>query len=315
MIVAADHCFTADTPVLTPMGDKPIEQFKKGDEILSRPEDSPYAPARKSYVEEVFELSGDTLVLRVGGQSITTTEKHPFYVVGKGWVRAVELEPGDPLLGHDGKTTAVESAVSTGRQEKVYNLRVAFDRTYFVGSRGWDFSVWVHNTYTVPDKPNAQGKWVVESSQPGKGENVVQSFNTKAEAEAAAKRLRKKAAHDGIGGFRLGRHGDMPSPRLGEQSHHGAMSAWMEPHYRKYNPDNAPAVLMPEANHRATFGVYNKWRAEMKRAMGGTFDWSKVTEAQMRELSARMFKAANVPEEIRAEYWIEFQEMIDSLSH
>ena len=46
VIVAADHCFTADTPVLTPMGDKPIEQFKKGDEILSRPEDSPYAPAR-----------------------------------------------------------------------------------------------------------------------------------------------------------------------------------------------------------------------------------------------------------------------------
>ena len=69
------------------MGDKPIEQFEKGDEILSRPEDSPYAPARKSYVEEVFELSGDTLVLRTGGQSITTTEKHPFYIVGKGWVR------------------------------------------------------------------------------------------------------------------------------------------------------------------------------------------------------------------------------------
>ena len=92
----------------------------------------------------------------------------------------MELQRGDPLLGHDGEVTAVESAVSTGRQETVYNLRVAFDRTYFVGSRGWGFSVWVHNTYSVSKIPNAQGKWEVISEQAGRPGKSFKSARPKA---------------------------------------------------------------------------------------------------------------------------------------
>ena len=85
-------------------------------------------------------MSGLTLELRVGGRVVTTTEKHPFYVVGKGWTWAGELKSGDMILGHDGQSTAVESIASTNRHESLYNLRVAFDRTYFVGGRPWGFS-------------------------------------------------------------------------------------------------------------------------------------------------------------------------------
>jgi hypothetical protein len=67
----------------------------------------------------------------------------------RGQARAVKLQSGDRLVEDDGQTTAVESAISTERQEAVYNLFVAFDRTYFVGRREWGFSVWVHNTYTA----------------------------------------------------------------------------------------------------------------------------------------------------------------------
>jgi hypothetical protein len=35
--------------------------------------------------------------------------------------------------------------VHTGKQERVYNLRVADYHTYFVGSEEWRFSVWAHN--------------------------------------------------------------------------------------------------------------------------------------------------------------------------
>ena len=43
------------------------------------------------------------LEMRVGGRTVTTTEKHPFFVVSKGWVWAVKLQRGDMLLGHDGR--------------------------------------------------------------------------------------------------------------------------------------------------------------------------------------------------------------------
>jgi RHS repeat-associated protein len=109
--------------------------------------------------------------------------------------------------------------------------------------------------------------------------------------------------------FKLGKHGEMPVPRLGEQSHHGAMSQWMKTHFDGYDPKKAPAVLMPDENHRATFGIYNSWRAETRQKMGGAFDWNKVTEKQVRVLSERMFDAAKVPTILRAQYWAEFEKM------
>jgi len=115
--------------------------------------------------------------------------------------------------------------------------------------------------------------------------------------------------------FRLAKHGDMPSPRPGQQSHHGAMSAWMKKHFDGYDPNKAPAILMPEANHQATFGVYNTWRAATRRSMGGTFDWKNVSEPQMRNLSERMFDAAQVPSAMRQDYWRWFDRMKSALGN
>ena len=113
--------------------------------------------------------------------------------------------------------------------------------------------------------------------------------------------------------FIVAKHGDMPSPRPGEHSHHGVMSAWMEKHYPAYDPDQAPAVLMPQANHEATYGVYNTWRADMRKEMGGTFDWANVPESDMRGLSESMFDAAQVPRSVRQEYWDSYDRMKGAL--
>jgi hypothetical protein len=110
-----------------------------------------------------------------------------------------------------------------------------------------------------------------------------------------------------IEGYRVGPHGSMPSPRPGAQSHHGVMSRWMESKYGSgYNPNDAPGVLLSDEAHNATRATYNTWRAETKRQLGGTFDWAKVSEEQMRDLAERMFDAANVPEAVRSEYWRQF---------
>jgi hypothetical protein len=88
----------------------------------------------------------------------------------------------------------------------------------------------------------------------------------------------------------------------------------MQENFPGYNPDKAPAVLMPKPKHNLTRGVYNRWRAEMRREMGGTFDWARVTEADMRTLSDRMFEAAEVPREMQTAYWAWFERMKGALS-
>jgi RHS repeat-associated protein len=114
----------------------------------------------------------------------------------------------------------------------------------------------------------------------------------------------KNVAGGGKSDFKVGPHGEMPKPRpAGTESHHGVMSAWMKKHFPKYIPDDAPAILMSTEAHNATRAVYNRWRAAVTERMGGVFDWGKVTEAEMLNLSEQMFDAAKVPEAARKEYW------------
>ncbi|MGL6077091.1 MAG: polymorphic toxin-type HINT domain-containing protein [Fimbriiglobus sp.] len=98
-------------------------------------------------VEEVFVREGLVWELRLGGQTIRTTAEHPFYSERSGWTACHELQVGDRLLTEDGSWVAIEGLRDTGSWERVYNLRVADDHTYFVGCNEWGFSVWAHNSY------------------------------------------------------------------------------------------------------------------------------------------------------------------------
>ena len=87
------------------------------------------------------------------------------------------------------------------------------------------------------------------------------------------------------------------------------MSAWVKSRVVRYDPDEAPAILMPEQNHLATFGVYNKWHAEMRAKLGGTFDWILIAEDDAKALAEKMLDAAEVPTSIRQEYWTWYDRM------
>ncbi|HEV3256345.1 MAG TPA: polymorphic toxin-type HINT domain-containing protein, partial [Gemmataceae bacterium] len=147
---AGRACFAAGTPLLTPEGDKPIEQFRPGDLILSAPEEDPEAPPQARQVEEVFTNYAALLNLHVGAKVIRTTSAHPFYIKDKGWVKAQELQKGDLLHSHDGQWVPVQAVTDSGEQTPVYNLRVADYHTYFVGEDDWGFSVWAHNACAEP---------------------------------------------------------------------------------------------------------------------------------------------------------------------
>jgi hypothetical protein len=85
----------------------------------------------------------------VAGRVIRTTAEHPFWVVGKDWLPANRLAPGDLLLTPEGEQVAVEQVAQTSQYERVYNLRIAEFQTYFVGCDEWGFSVWAHNDCVV----------------------------------------------------------------------------------------------------------------------------------------------------------------------
>ena len=99
---ASTTVFAAGTPLLTPDGAKPIEEFKVGDLVLSAPEDDPNGPVAARRVEKVFQRLARIVELRVGGQAIRTTHEHPFYVQGKGWTKAAALSAGDLLKSNEG---------------------------------------------------------------------------------------------------------------------------------------------------------------------------------------------------------------------
>jgi hypothetical protein len=79
--------------------------------------------------------------------TIRTTGEHRFYVRGKGWLPAGELRPGDRLRSAHGPDPVVLALTDEQEETVVYNLRVAWYHTYFVGDRDWPCSVWAHNAY------------------------------------------------------------------------------------------------------------------------------------------------------------------------
>src|SRR6185436_19366628 len=83
--------------------------------------------------------------------------------------------------------------------------------------------------------------------------------------------------------FEVRKYKDMPRPRpAGTEAHHGMLSKWMEKHFPKYQPGEAPAMLIGDEAHHLTRGAFNKWKAMMTERMGGGFDWSKVSESEIR---------------------------------
>ncbi len=121
-----------------------------GDQVLAQDESDPEAVPAIRQVEEVFENQAQVMVLGLGGREIETTPENPFWVRDKGWTAAGEIETGEELRSYDGQWIPLDSKQLTDRIDTVYNMRVAEDHTYFVGSPLWGFSVWAHNACQLP---------------------------------------------------------------------------------------------------------------------------------------------------------------------
>jgi hypothetical protein len=117
-----------------------------GDEVWAVPDDAPHTAGRWQKVEKTFQNAPAALLsVHVAGlaQPIRATHHHPWYVANQGWTPTADLQPGDHLLSHDGRTAQVTDLFDNGETEPVYNLCVEDDHTYFVGDEA--SAVLVHN--------------------------------------------------------------------------------------------------------------------------------------------------------------------------
>ncbi|QCB94997.1 polymorphic toxin-type HINT domain-containing protein [Cellulomonas shaoxiangyii] len=143
---AARACSFAGS-VLVLMADgskKPIRTVKVGDKVIATDPETGEQGSRA--VQETFVHDDDLVDLRVGGETIRTTEDHPFWsVTDQEFERADELADGELVLGADWNVLPVGSVVPANRG-KAYNLGIAEVHTYHVGQS----AVLVHNESTCP---------------------------------------------------------------------------------------------------------------------------------------------------------------------
>ena len=155
--------------IATKEGQKPIEEIEVGDEVWSYNIETGEAKLNK--VAKVFIHETDILVhLHTESGIIDTTTTHPFYVEGRGFVAAADLQEGDKIYALDGSLVEVKEVEIEKLDEKivVYNLEVEENHTYFVG----DEAVLVHNTCGGSKKSDVADD-VVES---GKTPKTYQTY-------------------------------------------------------------------------------------------------------------------------------------------
>ncbi|MCG8668324.1 MAG: HINT domain-containing protein, partial [Pseudomonadales bacterium] len=137
--------FLGDTEVVTDSGLVPIKDLDVNDLVLSR-HDVTYTdnfnPITKLHSRSVSSY----YMVIVGTNIIYTTEEHPFWVQGEGWVKASELEFGNAVATNTGDTL-IKGVSKIDKEAQVFNLTVANDHTYFIEEPG----LWVHNANSACD--------------------------------------------------------------------------------------------------------------------------------------------------------------------
>ena len=122
-VLVHNKCFVAGTIITLANGlTKVIEDVVIGEEVMTFNESSKenelgvVGDLKKHEVNSVVKLSFED------GNIITTTEEHPFFVLGKGWVLAKELSNGDNCMKSDNTNSVISNTEVLNETHVVYNL-------------------------------------------------------------------------------------------------------------------------------------------------------------------------------------------------
>ena len=124
-------CFVAGTMIATEEGHLPIEDIKVGDHVWATDPETGVTDLKKVVNTFINETTAVTHVT-INGEVITSTQTHPYYVVGQGWTLAGNLRAGDILVMLNGKKVVLELVQHEILETPVttYNFEVADFHTY-----------------------------------------------------------------------------------------------------------------------------------------------------------------------------------------
>ena len=138
------RCFVKGTLVHTNRGLIAIDKIKKGDKVLSF--DIETGKTDFKTVNKTFKNKTKRLVkLVLSGETIKSTETHPFLTADKQWVAAAKLEIGQKITSANGDIVVVESKKFIDKECDVYNLEILDWNTYCIGKK----AIVVHNDCVV----------------------------------------------------------------------------------------------------------------------------------------------------------------------
>jgi hypothetical protein len=126
-------CFAAGTLVQTIDGPRPIESIRIGDQVLSQGTATgqlEFQPVLATHCNQ----PASTLRIAIDGESVVATGIHRFWRAGEGWTMARELKAGNRLRAVGGIVEV--KSIETDKTQPVYNLDVAGNRDFFVGTKG-----------------------------------------------------------------------------------------------------------------------------------------------------------------------------------
>lgn len=135
-------CFVAGTLVLTTAGLLAIEKINPGDKVISTDPDT--LETSEKTVLETYVRKVDKLVhLVINGEEVITTDNHPFYVQGRGFIEAGRLLVGDKLVSVNGDDLLIEKYKIEEFEisVNVYNFQVENSHTYLLEEIPYGFTI------------------------------------------------------------------------------------------------------------------------------------------------------------------------------
>lgn len=148
-------CFASGTPVVMCDGTvRAIDQLVAGDLVVSRDVETGVTDCR-AVESTVTHDDAEIVELRFADEAghetvLQTTQEHPFWVEGTGWVLAGDMALGTEVVSASGTRIWLASEILLAERQRVFNLHVDQFHSYFVG--GGDDAILVHNGWCSEPK-------------------------------------------------------------------------------------------------------------------------------------------------------------------
>jgi len=210
--------FPAGTLIWTPTGPVPIEQLSVGDRVESRSASS-FVHADQPIIQELSRTAPGYQRIDTESGTLTATPEHPFWVQGKGWTEAKDLEWEDSIATLEGDAVAYGNTY-VEEPTQVYNFSVANTPNYFAG----EAKAWVHNANCNLPTAQSPSGYRIGASDGGPGEWVTRpradnpNFRYEKQVTGAPNNTEYRAGNSDFDGYDASRDVLLDAKNYGENN-------------------------------------------------------------------------------------------------